>query len=173
MATRMGTQSAKPTQSLAIPNNTLLMNFSQIGQPVFPKTCLQAKNTLQTYSATWGVTTWKQLYGWKSPRPKGQHTKWDIAYRMCKLLVIQMQTRMWQRTRPNSILPACGCKYPPSGLHPPAGLIKRSRMWMGNCLWKTNVQQHSVRQGICNQLYYNGAGLWVKSITCQIKYFTK
>ena len=51
------TQWSKSNQSMAIPNNTLLLNFSEIGPVVFPKTCLQTKKTLPT---NW-ATEWWQL----------------------------------------------------------------------------------------------------------------
>ena len=38
----MATQWSKSKQSVAIPNYTLLMNFSKMGHLVFPETCLRA-----------------------------------------------------------------------------------------------------------------------------------
>ena len=60
----MATQKSKPNQSMAIPNDTLLVNFSQIGIVLF----LQSKLTLPT---NWATVEW-QLHN------NGQSAKWDI-----------------------------------------------------------------------------------------------
>ena len=68
----------KPNQSMATPNDTLLVNFSQIDPVVFPKTCLQAKNTLPT---NWMVATTMWMKFTKPKVPSGkirQHITYNL-----------------------------------------------------------------------------------------------
>ena len=67
MSTKMATQWSKSNQSMGIPNNFLLMNFSHTGLK-------HVANKL----GNWGVATWQQLYRGNLQWPKGQSTKWDI-----------------------------------------------------------------------------------------------
>ena len=75
MTTKIATQWSKSNQYMAISNNTLFMNFSQIGPP---KYAYKVKKCCQQTHDNWGVATWQQLHGWNSPRPKDHSTKWDI-----------------------------------------------------------------------------------------------
>ena len=63
MATKMATQWSKSNQYMAIPHNTLLVIFSQIGSVVFPKLFFMIPKHIANKLWNWGVATWQQLYG--------------------------------------------------------------------------------------------------------------
>ena len=60
------------SQSVAIPYYTLLANFRQIGPVVFPKICLQAKNTLST---NWTTVGWQLGNNYMDEIHQGQSGK--------------------------------------------------------------------------------------------------